>query len=150
MSRILVIGIGIALIAVAWHDHRTREIPLFVTVPMTLVAWLVRGFASGWPGLEHAMLAWAVGAAVFLWPTLRQGMGGGDLLLMGALASVLGGWIPTLHLTALVLFAGAIVAGGAWIYHRMRGGDMTFPYGWAFLGGWWSYWLLQWGGGLHV
>lgn len=148
MSRILVVVVGVVLIAVAWHDHRTREIPLYVTVPLAVGAWLVRGVVLGWPGLEHALLAWALGVLVFLWPFLREGTGGGDLLLMGALGSVVGGLLPTFYLTLMVLVIGGLIAGGTWLYQRKRGA--AIPYGWAFVGGWWGYWLLLWAGGLHV
>ena len=149
MSTLIIVGVGIALCGIAWYDHCTSHISLWVTLPATITAWGIRGALVGWPSLVHALVAWFAAVAVFAWPVFRGGMGGGDLLLMGALASLLS-WFQALQLVTVVALVGALIAAGIWVAHRRSATTIpSFAYGWAFLGGWWGYWLWQWGGFGH-
>ncbi len=150
MSDLVAIVVGIGLAVLAWYDHHTRTFPLRVLAYGTLGGWVFHGLTAGWSGLFHALIAWALGCGV-LWGFAKLGgLGYGDVLLMGALAGVLGSWLSTLYLAIAVSLCGGVIAAGVWIYRRIRGGHRAFPFGWAFLGGWWFFWILQWGGALHV
>jgi leader peptidase (prepilin peptidase)/N-methyltransferase len=100
-------GLGWALLTLAWIDQDHFLLPDVITLPLTLagiaVAWLI----DPAPVLDHVIGA-AAGFALFmavawLYRRLRQrdGLGGGDAKLLGAL----GAWVAWQGLPTIVLYA---------------------------------------------
>jgi leader peptidase (prepilin peptidase)/N-methyltransferase len=140
-------GFGGVLLSLAWIDQKSLLLPDLLTLPLGLAGLAVSftvnparfsdqviGLIAGFAGM--ALLAW-----LYRIVRRREGLGGGDAKLLGALGAWVG-WqgLPTvLMLAALTgLFAVGI--------QRLRGrplhSDRPLPFGpWLCLGGWlvWLY-----------
>jgi Flp pilus assembly protein protease CpaA len=95
-----------------WHDVRTREIPDFVPIGLTVAGVAATGMGwlhDGWLPLIAGGL---VGFCVVLPFTLTGGIGGGDLKLIAALGLWLGPvpLLQTLFWTAVAGFVCAVIA----------------------------------------
>ena len=99
-------------------DIRTRRIPNWTVVAGFAAGILGNGFASGWLGLQSALLGFLCGFALYLPLFLLQGRGGGDLKLMAAMGTITG------YPNFLFLFLFTSVLGGIFAvgYLLIRGG----------------------------
>jgi prepilin peptidase CpaA len=88
---------ALAAIAAFW-DVRERRIPNWLTFPAAAVGLLL-GMLSGWQGFVFSARGLVVGLALLMIPYLMQGQGAGDVKLLAALGSFVGG----LQVTRLLL-----------------------------------------------
>ncbi len=124
-----------ALVAISGIDIKIREIPDAISLPGTLLALLV----SPWSGLVEGPLDAVVGAlggmgglffvaALYEWLRDREGMGLGDVKLLGLIGAVLG-WralVPTLLVASLT---GAAVGLGIVLATGRRDLALAIPFG---------------------
>ena len=90
-------------------DIRQRRIPNYVTFPAIAAALAAHTAASGWRGLEDAVLAGLIAGSIFLIFYLAGGMGAGDVKLMTAVGCLIG--LSSLHLVVIATaIAGAVLA----------------------------------------
>jgi prepilin peptidase CpaA len=83
-------------------DLRTRRIPNMVNLPFFIAGLIYRPVFEGWPGLQDALLGFAVGFGTLFLLWMIGGGGGGDAKLLGAL-SVWLGFSKTLAVLALAV-----------------------------------------------
>ncbi|MFZ5789558.1 MAG: prepilin peptidase [Pseudomonadota bacterium] len=141
------IGLGAALLTLAWIDWRTRLLPDILTLPLGAAGFLVTWLAEPTVVVDHligAAAGFGVLSAlsyVYLLARRRDGLGGGDAKLLGAI----GAWVGWQGLPTVMLYAA--MGGLAWaLIGALRGRslrlDARLPFGpWLCLGGWlvWLY-----------
>jgi prepilin peptidase CpaA len=82
-----------ALVCLAMYsDVRWRKIPNCLTLPAVALGFVLNFVGNGWNGLLFALMGLLVGMGLLMLPYLLGGMGGGDVKLMGALGTLLGGY----------------------------------------------------------
>ncbi len=141
---------GWLLLALAWIDAQTLLLPDALTLPLAISGLLATFWLARFALLDHALAALLAyfllrEAAVFYrWLRGRDGFGGGDPKLLGAI----GAWVGLADLPLVLL--GAALAGLGWaLLLRLRGdriglatavpfGPFLALSGWAVLlaGGW--------------
>lgn len=139
------LGWWLLLIAIVDLEH--QWLPDALTLPLALF-----GLAAAWAGLGPALSERLAGAAIgagtlwliaFLYRRLRgrDGMGGGDPLLLGAI----GAWVGAWQLPAILLGAG-LFGLGAVLLMRLRGEAVTattrLPLGTLMALAGWPVWLV--------
>jgi len=139
--------LGWWLLLVAALDLEHQWLPDLLTLPL-LALGLLAGWAGFGPPLAEraagALIGWAVLAAIaFLYQRLRsrEGMGGGDPKMFGAIGAWLGAWnLPAILLGAGLLGLAAVLA------MRLRGQAVTatsrLPLGSLMALAAWPAWLL--------
>jgi Flp pilus assembly protein protease CpaA len=120
--------VGLALLAATITDLRRRQVPLWLSLGLVACGILV-GALRGPVGLAESILGFAVGALPVLPFVLFGGLGGADLLLLGAIGSW-EGWHAVLIVEFWTALVGALLALCA--KGRNRG---TIPYAPAVLVG---------------
>ena len=93
MSTLELVCAGVALFlcgAAAVFDHRRREIPNWLTLPVMAGAPIALGLVAGMAGVLHSVLGLCACAAVPLLLARRGAMGGGDVKLFAAIGALLG------------------------------------------------------------
>lgn len=113
---ILPIALSVTLIAV-YTDCRWRTIKNIVTFPGIALGLLLHTLGNGWAGLVFSGAGLLVGVGVMLIPFLYGQMGAGDVKLMGALGSLLGGY-EILNVFLYTTIAGGFLALGWALYHK--------------------------------
>jgi prepilin peptidase CpaA len=103
--------LGASLVAALW-DVRTRRIPNWLTMPVTLVALAAGAGRDGLPGLGAAVLGWVVLASPYIVMFALGHSVAGDAKMMGAI----GAWLPLE--TALVVLCSVAIAGGIVAFGR--------------------------------
>jgi leader peptidase (prepilin peptidase)/N-methyltransferase len=139
-------ALGWVLLTLAWIDQRTFLLPDVLVLPLVpaglLVAWLINpallldhiiGAAAGFA--VFAAVAWA-----FRMLRGREGLGGGDVKLLGAL----GAWVAWQGLPTVVLYAA--VSGLLWVLVLSALGKRVhlgrrIPFGLHLCIGGWLVWL---------
>jgi prepilin peptidase CpaA len=124
MSLITTLAAVIAMIftAVAMvFDLKVRRIPNALTVSAFFAGIGFHAITAGWSGLGFALLGFVAGFCPLLLLWLIGGGGGGDVKLMGALGTWLGGPVT------LVIFIGSAVTAIVWLvvarFGRALGSD---------------------------
>jgi prepilin peptidase CpaA len=115
-NLIIPVALAVTLICV-YTDCRSRTIKNSVTFPAMALGLLLNALGSGWPGLLFAFAGLLAGIALMLIPFLYGQMGAGDVKLMGALGSLLGGY-GILNVFLYTTIAGGILALGFAAYHK--------------------------------
>lgn len=141
------IGFGWILLALAWIDRKTMLLPDFLTLPLAVAGLAVILVIAPERMLDHVMgMAMGfVGLSLVSWGyrivRRREGLGGGDAKLLGALGAWLG-WQGLPSVLLLAAFGGLLAV----LLQAMRGlpvrVDRPMPFGpWLCLGGWlvWLY-----------
>jgi leader peptidase (prepilin peptidase)/N-methyltransferase len=120
-------GLGWTLLALSIIDHRWQVLPNALTVPLAggglLIAWLVEPpqLIHHLGGAAAGFLTFAGVTVVYRWLRSRDGLGGGDARLLGAI----GAWVGWLGLPSVVLYAA--VSGLLWtIIQAHRGRPVAF------------------------
>jgi prepilin peptidase CpaA len=105
MNIFEIVAVGIAVCACA-TDIVNRRVPNLLTAPAILVGIAAHALLPGGGGISAALIGLAVGLAVYFPFFALGGMGGGDVKLMAALGTWVGG-------TAIVWTAlyGAVAGG---------------------------------------
>ncbi|MCY3559707.1 MAG: prepilin peptidase [bacterium] len=123
------------LSVLSWHDLRTRRIPTAIVNPATaagLAALAGTAWRSGTPlrlGAAAATAAAAYGTFALLHALNPDGLGYGDVRLVGLLGLFLG-WLGPVAMATAAL-AGAVAAAGAALALSARRRDLkaTLPFG---------------------
>ena len=97
------------LTAAVWHDIRWHKIPNTLSLGGIILGIMLQIWTSGYQGLAVGIGGVAVGMGIFLPFHLLQGMGAGDVKLMGAVGAFLGPH-DALLASGLSLGAGGIMA----------------------------------------
>ncbi len=109
MDRVILV-ISVVLIVVAvYTDIRWRLIKNSITLPAIVIGLLLNILGSGWQGLLHSLIGFWVGAGLMMIPFLFGQMGGGDIKLMAALGTLLGGH-SILNIFFYTTIAGGVLA----------------------------------------
>lgn len=106
----------VTLISV-YTDCRWRKIKNHVTYPAIALGLVLHTLSHGWIGLIFAATGLLVGIGLMLIPFLYGQLGAGDVKLMGALGSLLGGY-EILNVFLYTTIAGGILALGIAVYHK--------------------------------
>ena len=80
----------VILFFAALIDLHTFKIPNIVTIPAAIGALIYYGCHFGLPGLLFSLAGLGTGILLLLIPYLMNGMGGGDVKLMGVVGAFLG------------------------------------------------------------
>jgi prepilin peptidase CpaA len=93
----------VVLIAI-YTDLRWRKIFNRLTFPAAIIGLLLHIVDSGWDGFLFCLIGLTVGLVIFIVPFVFGRMGGGDVKLMGALGTLVGGYgiVNIALLTAIV------------------------------------------------
>lgn len=129
-------------LAAAVTDVRSRIIPNWVSVSLTVFGLGWHAWREGLPGLAAAALGCAAGFGIFLVFYLLGAMGGGDIKLMAACGAVLA--VPALfEAAAWAAILGAILALLARSLALLRKTKAaTIPYAPAIVtGAWLTLWI---------
>ena len=113
---ILPVALSVTLVAV-YTDCRWRTIKNVVTFPAIALGLLLHTLGNGWAGLLFAATGLLVGIGLMMIPFLYGQMGAGDVKLMAALGSLLGGY-EILNVFLYTTIAGGILALGWAFYHK--------------------------------
>ena len=113
---VLPIAVIVTLISV-YTDCRWRKIKNSVTFSAIILGLLLHTLSNGWIGLIFAAIGLLVGVGLMLIPFLYGQMGAGDVKLMGALGSLLGGY-EILNVFLYTTIAGGIIALGIAVYYK--------------------------------
>jgi len=113
---ILPVAISVILIAV-YTDCRWRTIKNVVTFPGIILGLLLHTLGQGWAGLVFSGVGLLAGVGLMLIPFTLGQMGAGDVKLMGALGSLLGGY-EILNVFLYTTVAGGFLALGYAFYHK--------------------------------
>jgi len=112
MTSELAITAAVALsLAAVVTDLWTRRIPNMLVLGGATAGLVINIWASGGQGAVHGVLGGLAGLAIFMPFFLLQGMGAGDVKLMGALGACLG-VTAILQVALVTAFAGAALAIG--------------------------------------
>ena len=95
---VFLLGVGIFTLTAAISDLRTRRIPNKLTVPFFFGGLIYQVVFFGLAGLGDGLIGFAIGFGTLFVLWMIGGGGGGDVKLMGALATWLG-----MSMTILVL-----------------------------------------------
>lgn len=124
-----------ALVAVSGVDLRIREIPDAISLPGILLAWcvspwsgLVGGFADAFVGALAGMGGLFLVASLYEWVRDREGMGLGDVKLLGLIGAVLG-WRALLPTVLFAAVTGAVVGIVAMLAAGKR--DLAYAVPWG-------------------
>jgi prepilin peptidase CpaA len=90
-------------------DIRASRIPNLLTVPCALTAMTLHTFDSGMGGFLFSLAGLAVGFGLLTIPYLMNGLGAGDVKLMGAVGSFLGAR-ATFEAFILIALTGGVYA----------------------------------------
>jgi prepilin peptidase CpaA len=90
-------------------DLRSRKIYNAVTMPGTIVGFVLQAGINGLPGFLDAVLGCAVGFGILLIPYLLGGMGAGDVKLL-ALVGALKGVSFVFHASVYMALIGGVIA----------------------------------------
>jgi len=102
----------LALLAVTvYTDCRWRLIPNALTLPAMAVGVMLQVASQGWPGLAWGLWGLALGFGLMMIPFTFGQMGGGDVKLLAALGSLLGGY-AILNVFLYTTLAGGVLALG--------------------------------------
>ena len=116
-DTVLMLSVGVLTLWALATDLRSRKIPNALTVPALILALVFHGWFEGWPGLKSAAAGFALGFGTLLVLWLVGGGGAGDVKLMGALGTWLGG-----RLTLYVLIGSTVlVAIGSVLFLLIEG-----------------------------
>lgn len=137
---------GWILLSLAAFDLRHFWLPDRLTLPLAALGLLVNGLLAG-PGLASALIGAAAGfiglqLAAWTYRAIRgrEGLGGGDPKLLGAI----GAWVGWQALP-LTLFAAAMLGLGAAALLGLRGGSLAattrLPFGAALAAAAWPLWI---------
>jgi prepilin peptidase CpaA len=96
------------LAAATITDIRWQLIPNVITYPGIITAFVLRGWFSGWEGLEDGFAGFAACGAIMLVCLLMLGIGGGDLKLIAMMGAFLG-----LH-QGFEALLWTLILGGVW------------------------------------
>ena len=80
----------VILLVAALIDLHTFKIPNIVTIPAAVGALTYYSSQFGWSGLLFSLTGLGVGLLLLLIPYLMNGLGGGDVKLMGVVGAFLG------------------------------------------------------------
>lgn len=108
--------ITLTLIAV-YTDCRWRIIKNSLTLPAIILGLLLHTLGNGWSGLIFSVFGLVVGAGLMFIPFALGQMGAGDVKLMGALGSLLGGY-AVLNVFLYTTIVGGVLALGFAFYHK--------------------------------
>lgn len=139
--------LGWQLLLIAVVDAEHFWLPDVLTAPLALSGVLAAALLPE-PGLRDALIG-AVAGFVMLWVVRaiyarlrgREGLGGGDPLLFGAI----GAWVGWIGLPSVLLWAtaaGLALAGALLVTRRRLTGDERLPFGVCLAAGAWLTWLL--------
>ncbi len=124
-----------ALVAVSGVDLKVREIPDAVSLPGILLALAVSPWSGLVPGPASALVGALAGmgglflvASVYEWLRDREGMGLGDVKLLGFIGAVLG-WEALVPAVLVAAVAGAAVGLGLMVALRRRDLGLAIPFG---------------------
>ena len=113
-----VVPVVIALIVTATYtDCRWRIIKNLFTLPAIAIGLTLQALAYGWPGLVAGLLGLGVGLGLMMIPFAFGQLGAGDVKLMAALGSLLGGF-AILNVFLYTTLAGGLLAMGIALYHK--------------------------------
>ncbi|MDQ0902281.1 MULTISPECIES: prepilin peptidase [unclassified Paenibacillus] len=162
----------IILAICVFTDLKSRKIYNAVTLPGTVIGFMLLSASDGFPGFVDGVLGFVVGFGILLIPYLLGGMGAGDVKLLGLVGAFKGvtfvllasvymaliGGVIALALLLLrkgvierlkqVIFSVVLLRYGMKISSAMKDDAFTaaFPYGVAIAGGAvLSLWLRGWG-----
>ncbi len=106
VAVLLFTGAAVAL------DLRTRKIPNYLTVPAFILGLIFQCAFDGWDGLKSGLAGFGLGFGTLLVLWLIGGGGAGDVKLMGALGTWLGGQVTLL----VMIVSTAFVAVGSVLF----------------------------------
>ena len=109
MEYLLFILLNTVLIISAITDLKYQKIPNMVTLPAALTGLVYHIVVSGFEGFLFSVTGFAVGFFLLLFPYLMNGMGAGDVKLMGVVGSFIGP-LHALYAFIIVAFIGGIYA----------------------------------------
>ena len=90
-STVQVLAVGVFTLAALACDLKTRKIPNVLTVPAFIFAVLFQVWFDGWAGFTAAAAGFGLGFGMLFVLWLIGGGGAGDVKLMAALGTWLGG-----------------------------------------------------------
>src|SRR5262247_2322475 len=90
MPRIIELVLVSAVLAAAWSDFRSRQIPNWITVPSAILGLAFHFWFSGLNGAITSIEGMALGLGIFIAFYFAGGMGAGDVKLFGAVGSLVG------------------------------------------------------------
>ncbi|UOF91307.1 A24 family peptidase [Fodinisporobacter ferrooxydans] len=102
-----IVGI-VSLISLA-TDLRFRKIFNVVTYPVMLAGLIVEAFRNGWSGFLYSGEGLVLGIGLLLIPFLMNGMGAGDVKLLGAIGALKGAAF-TFSAFLYICIAGGVIA----------------------------------------
>lgn len=101
----------------AYLDIKTRRIPNWFTLPGIFFGIVVHGLVGGWHAMLDSLIASLIAGSIFLIFHLSGGMGGGDVKLAAAVASLCGCHSVFVFLVC-TSFAGGIMAVAMICWHK--------------------------------
>ena len=105
-----ILGLTIVLVFLAMYsDLRWRKIPNCLTLPAIALGFLLNFLGNSWNGLLFASIGFLAGVGLLMLPYILGGMGGGDVKLMGALGTLLGGY-AILNVFLYTSLVGGVIA----------------------------------------
>jgi prepilin peptidase CpaA len=117
----LLIALNCVLLVSAVTDYKSKKIPNIITVPAVMIGLIYHFLDSGIYGFMFSMTGLLTGFAILIIPYLKNGMGAGDVKLLG----VVGAFVGAKH----VFYAFLIIAviGGVHVAFLMLLKRASFP-----------------------
>lgn len=85
-----IVFLAVILLIAVINDIRFQKIPNLLTYSAMFIALVYHGTVNGVDGLKFSAMGIGLGIAVLIIPYLMEGMGAGDVKLMGAVGAILG------------------------------------------------------------
>jgi leader peptidase (prepilin peptidase)/N-methyltransferase len=151
-------GLSAALIVIAFIDLDHRIIPDSISLPGIVIGFLLALFGPSLTVKESLIGLFAGGGSLYVVAlvyealTKREGMGGGDVKLLGMIGAWLG-WKAILFTLFFASLSGTLIGGGVMLIHK-QGRHYAIPFGpflafsalaYVFFGPELIDWYLNWG-----
>jgi prepilin peptidase CpaA len=107
----------IVVLIAMYTDLRWRKIVNRLTFPAAIIGLLLHIVDSGWDGFLFSSLGLIFGLVIFIVPFVFGRMGGGDVKLMGALGTLVGGY-GIVNIALLTAIAGGFLAIAIALYNN--------------------------------
>ncbi|GAW92835.1 peptidase A24A prepilin type IV [Calderihabitans maritimus] len=96
------------LVMAVYHDLRERKIPNRILIAGFGLAVLVHGLSDGWQGVFFSIRGLLVGLGLFFLPFLLDGIGAGDVKLLGVIGALQGSSFVFYTFLAAALIGGLL------------------------------------------